>query len=202
MFCLTFGVQFNQVVFFTSCTLPQYSLQSKPQVTKRNQHHCTQNAPAYIITIEPRALKEERFVDRTDELICEMIRDNARISYKELGDAIRMSRMAAKKRVQKLEREGVIRGYHACIYLEDEVTMLINIETAPGKMENVIRVLTNRMAYIREIFRTTCGNHVHIVAVSEDSANLGYLIKMIKKNCGNDIVSIDSRIVKEVIKDN
>ncbi|MBP5495245.1 MAG: Lrp/AsnC family transcriptional regulator [Lachnospiraceae bacterium] len=141
-------------------------------------------------------------MDRTDELICEMIRENARISYKELGDAIRMSRVAAKKRVQKLEREGVIRGYHACIYLKDEVTMLIDIETAPGKMENVIRVLTNRMAYIREIFKTTSGNHVHIVAVSEDSANLGYLIKMIKKNCGNDIVSIDSRIVKEVIKDN
>ena len=69
-------------------------------------------------------------------------------------------------------------------------------------MENVISVLTNRMAYIREIFRTTGGNHVHIVAVSEDAANLGYLVKMIKKNCGNKIVSIDSRIVKEVIKDN
>ena len=148
------------------------------------------------------APKEERFVDGKDELICEMIRENARISYKELGDAIQMSRVAAKKRVQKLEREGVIRGYHACIYLEDEVTMLIDIETAPGKMENVIRVLINRMAYIREIFRTTCGNHVHIVAVSDSSANLGYLVKMIKKNCGNKIVSIDSRIVKEVIKDN
>ena len=145
------------------------------------------------------APKEERFVDRTDELICEMIRENARISYKELGDAIRMSRVAAKKHVQKLEREGVIRGYHACIYLEDEVTMLIDIETAPGKMENVIRVLTNRMAYIREIFRTTSGNHVHIVAVSDSSANLGYLVKMIKKNCGDDIVSIDTQTVKEVI---
>ena len=147
------------------------------------------------------APKEERFVDRTDELILEMIRENARISYQELGDAIGMSRVAAKKRVQKLEREGIIRGYNTCIYREHEVTMLIDIETAPGKMEDVIRVLTNRMAYIREIFKTTSGNHVHIVAVSEDSANLGYLIKMIKKNCGNKIVSIDSRIVKEVIKD-
>ena len=147
------------------------------------------------------APKEERFVDRTDELILEMIRENARMSYQELGDAIGMSRVAAKKRVQKLEREGIIRGYNTCIYREHEVTMLIDIETAPGKMEDVIRVLTNRMAYIREIFKTTSGNHVHIVAVSEDSANLGYLIKMIKKNCGNKIVSIDSRIVKEVIKD-
>ena len=144
------------------------------------------------------APKEERFVDGKDELICEMIRENARISYQELGDAIGMSRVAAKKRVQKLEREGVIRGYHACIYLEDEVTMLIDIETAPGKMENVIRVLTNRMAYIREIFRTTSGNHVHIVAVAEDSANLGYLVKMIKKNCGDDIVGIECERVEEV----
>ena len=65
-------------------------------------------------------------------------------------------------------------------------------------MENVISVLTNRMAYIREIFRTTGGNHVHIVAVSEDAANLGYLVKMIKKNCGEDIVGIECERVEEI----
>ena len=140
-------------------------------------------------------------MDRNDELICEMIRENARFSYQEVGNAIGMSRVAAKKRIQKLEREGIIRGYNTCICREDEITMLIDIVTAEGKMENVIEVLTSRMAYIRQIFRTTSGNHVHIVAVNENSANLGYLLKMIKKECKDDIVQMHYETVKEVIQD-
>ena len=140
-------------------------------------------------------------MDKIDEQILELIKGNARMSYQELGVAIGMSRVAAKKRVDKLEREGIIRGYNTCIYRDDEVTMFIDIVTAPGKMEEVIKVLCNRTAYIRQIFKTTMGNHVHIVALSDQAANLGYLVKMIEKNCGDNIVKIDHHTVTEVVKD-
>ena len=140
-------------------------------------------------------------MDGKDELILELIGENARISYQELGEALDMSRVAAKKRVMKLEKEGIIRGYKAKIHREEEVTMLIDIITAPGKIEDVIGVLGDRTAYIRQIFRTTLENHVHIVAVSDQSANLGYLVKMIKKKCGKDIASIKCHTVTKVIKD-
>ena len=47
-------------------------------------------------------------MDGTDEKILDLLKGNARMSYQELGDAIGMSRVAAKKRVQKLEKDGVI----------------------------------------------------------------------------------------------
>ena len=140
-------------------------------------------------------------MDRTDELILEMIEENARISFQELGDAIGMSRVAAKKRIQKLEREGIIRGYNTFICRKDDVTMLIDIQTAPGKMNDVIKVLLNRTAYIRQIFKTTMEDHVHIIAVSDASANLRYLVRMIKKQCGDDIVSIECHTVTAVFKE-
>ena len=140
-------------------------------------------------------------MDRTDEQILELIKGNARISYQELGDAIGMSRVAARKRLNKLEREGIIRGYNTCIYRENDVTMFIDIVTAPGRMEEVIKVLCNRTAFIHQIFKTTLENHIHIVAVSDDSANLRYLVKMIEKKCGDNIVHIKSCTVTEVIKD-
>lgn len=140
-------------------------------------------------------------MDRTDEKILDLLKGNARMSYQELGDAIGMSRVAAKKRVQKLEREGIIRGYNTYISREDEVTLLIDIVTAPGKMEDVIRVLCNRTAYIRQIFRTTKENHIHAVAVSDQVSNLKYLTRMIQKKCGDDITEIHCHAVKEVIKD-
>ena len=62
-------------------------------------------------------------LDKTDELILDLLKGNARMSYEELGQAIGMSRVAAKKRVAKLEKEGIIRGYNTCIYREGEVTL-------------------------------------------------------------------------------
>lgn len=130
-------------------------------------------------------------MDKTDELILELIENNARMSYQELGDAIGMSRVAAKKRVQKLEREGIIRGYKTDICREDDVTMLIDIVPVRGKMDDVISVLGNRMAYIRQILKSNAENHIYVIAVSNEASNLKYLVKMVEKKCGDDIAKIE-----------
>ena len=140
-------------------------------------------------------------LDKTDEKILDLLKGNARMSYQELGDAIGMSRVAAKKRVVKLEQDGIIRGYNTYIDREGEVTMLIDIVTAPGKLGDVLQVLCYRTAYIRQIFKTTKENHIHAVAVSDQVSNLKYLIRMIQKKCGDDIAEIHCHAVKEVIKD-
>lgn len=146
-------------------------------------------------------LRRSEDLDKTDEKILELLKGNARMSYQELGDALGMTRVGAKKRVQKLEKKGIIRGYNTCIYREDEVTMFIDLVAAPGRMEDVIDVLCSRTAYIRQIFRTTKENHIHAVAVSDQVSDLKYLIKMIQKKCGDDLSEIHCHAVKEVIKD-
>ena len=152
-----------------------------------------------IIRVDTEWRKED--LDRTDERILSLLKGNARISYQDLGNAIGLSRVAAKKRVQKLEREGIIRGYNTCIYREDEITMFIDIITVPDKFDDVLQYVSTRTAYIRQIFTTTRENHIHIVAVSDQSSNLRYLTRMIMKACGDDIVNCQYRTVKEVIKD-
>ena len=82
------------------------------------------------------------------------------MSFQEIGNAVGMSRVAAKKRVKKLENQGVIRGYNTCIYREDEITLFIDIVTVPGKYEDVLKYVTAHTAYIRQIFRTTKENHI------------------------------------------
>lgn len=140
-------------------------------------------------------------MDKTDETILELLKGNARMSFQELGDAIGMSRVAAKKRVKKLEQEGIIRGYNTCIYRKEDITVFIDIMTVPGKYESVLKYVSTRTAYIRQIFGTTKENHIHIVAVSDSVQNLKYLTKMIQKKCGDDIEKIYCHAVREVIKD-
>ena len=140
-------------------------------------------------------------MDKTDELILDLLKNNARMSYSELGAAIGMSRVAAKKRVMKLEREGIILGYKTCIFKPEEITMLIDIVTLPDRFQDVLRYVSTRTAYIRQIFSTTKENHIHMVAVSDQVSNLKYLTRMIQKKCGDGIEEIHCHAVKEVIKD-
>ena len=140
-------------------------------------------------------------MDTTDEKILDLIKGNARMSYQQLGEAIGMTRVAAKKRVMKLERDGIIRGYNTYIARGDEITMLIDIVTVPGKIEDVLRVLCNRTAFIRQIYKTTKEDHIHAVAVSNDVSDLRYLTRIIQKQCGDDITELHCHAVKEIIKD-
>ena len=146
---------------------------------------------------------DERYevMDKTDLKILDLLKGNARMSFQDIGNAIGMTRVAAKKRVKKLEENGIIRGYNTCIYREDEVTMFIDIVTVPEKYEEVLNYVTTHTAYIRQIFRTTKENHIHMVAVSDQASNLKYLTKMIQKKCGDGIAEIHCHSVEEVIKD-
>ena len=44
-------------------------------------------------------------MDKTDLRILDLLKGNARMSYQDIGNAIGMTRVAAKKRVKKLEAQ-------------------------------------------------------------------------------------------------
>ena len=48
-------------------------------------------------------------LDEKDEKILNLLRGNARMSWQEIGEAVGISRVAARKRVRKLEEAGIIR---------------------------------------------------------------------------------------------
>ena len=53
--------------------------------------------------------------DKTDEQIVALLRENARRSYQDIGERVSLSAPAVKRRVDRLEAEGVIRGYTAMV---------------------------------------------------------------------------------------
>jgi Lrp/AsnC family transcriptional regulator, leucine-responsive regulatory protein len=59
-------------------------------------------------------MSEDR-VEGVDRQICQLLADDGRMSYTELGRATGLSTSAVHQRVKRLERRGVIRGYGAAI---------------------------------------------------------------------------------------
>src|SRR5437660_12552603 len=54
-------------------------------------------------------------MDDTDRTIVALLRENARRSYQDIGGHVHLSAPAVKRRVDRLERDGVIRGYTAIV---------------------------------------------------------------------------------------
>jgi DNA-binding Lrp family transcriptional regulator len=54
-------------------------------------------------------------MDQTDERIVALLREDARRSFQDIGKHVHLSAPAVKRRVDRLEATGVIRGYTAVI---------------------------------------------------------------------------------------
>ena len=140
-------------------------------------------------------------MDEKDKQILNMIKGDARKSYQEIGDALGISRVAAKKRIAKLEEAGIIRQYNTYIKRDDEITMLIDIITTPEGFDRVLEYVATRTVYVRQIYTTFKEYHIHLVAVSDSLEQINYMAKIIKKACIDDIVEYHARQVREIIKD-
>lgn len=61
--------------------------------------------------------KYMRTLDEIDKKILNRLRQNGRISLKELSAEVFLTMPAVSARIEKLEKEGYIRGYHASVDL-------------------------------------------------------------------------------------
>ena len=140
-------------------------------------------------------------MDGTDKKILDMIEHDARLSYQAIGDELGISRVAAKKRIDKLERTGVIRQYNTYVKREGEITVMIDIITSPDGFDRVLEYLCTRTMYIKQICTTLDEYHIHVVAASDSPDDLLYMVKIIRKACGKDIEKYHCTQVREIIKD-
>src|SRR5213083_2549873 len=54
-------------------------------------------------------------IDEIDQQIVALLRENARRSFQDIGGRVSLSAPAVKRRVDRLESDGVVRGYAAIV---------------------------------------------------------------------------------------
>ena len=125
-------------------------------------------------------------MDKIDHAILEIIKDNARMSYSEIGKAVGLSRVAVKKRMDVMEESGVIRGYRAVIDEEkvlEGIRYTIDIEVIPEHYREVVKVLRADRK-LEEIYSTTGDCRIHCIGRSANpttmDAHVNYLFNHTK----------------------
>ena len=115
--------------------------------------------------------------DRTDlydKKILEAIRDNARMSYSDIGKMVGLSRVSVKKRMDAMEAAGIIKGYRTVIdeeRLRSGIRYTIDIEVIPEEYQNVLKTL-RADSKLEEIYSTTGDCRIHCIARSRSTATM------------------------------
>ncbi|MDQ8033449.1 transcriptional regulator [Bordetella genomosp. 1] len=109
-----------------------------------------------------------RDLDRTDRKILEILQRNGRISITELAEQVSLSATPCSERVKRLEREGVITGYHARINpaaLGKTLLVFLEIRLS-AKSGDVFDKVKQELMYVPEVMEC------HLV-----SGDFDYLVK-------------------------
>jgi Lrp/AsnC family leucine-responsive transcriptional regulator len=115
---------------------------------------------------------DSKILDNLNWKILVELQKNARISFKDIGDKVGLSGPAVAERIQKLEENGIIKGYHAKIDLKKigySLTAIVNFKFHPGNLDKFL----NHLKSLPEVFEcnriTGSESMVIKVAIKEPS---------------------------------
>jgi DNA-binding Lrp family transcriptional regulator len=94
-----------------------------------------------------------RPLDDIDHKILALLRQNSRRTLADIGEHVSLSVAAVKRRVGRLERDGVIRGYTARVdssLLGDAIEVVTGF-TVSGEPDVLLRLRVDSVAHLEEV---------------------------------------------------
>ena len=100
-------------------------------------------------------------LDEKDMIIIDALRKNARTKICELAEKLGISNTAVKKRIEKLEREGVIVGYRALVneQMLGNKKVLIIMHVGVEKVSDLIQTLLKNKELCDSVYYKFGGNY-------------------------------------------
>ena len=143
---------------------------------------------------------ESSVLDRTDREILVALVNNARVSYRELGERIALSANATAERVRRLMDSGVIAGFTAVVdpaAAGRKLVAVIDIRlSGPGDAERCERLLATLESVI-DATHVTGRFDYQLKVACRDTDELDALIRALKRQGG--VVETDTRLALRTV---
>lgn len=117
-------------------------------------------------------------VDKIDEQILDILKDNSRLSFADLGRKINLSPSAIRERVQKMEDSGVIQKYDIQIDMKKlgyDLEAFILLKVFPGQLIHILKIIKH-FSEVKEAHRITGSQNIHLRVVVKNQLHLQKLI--------------------------
>jgi len=112
-------------------------------------------------------LENAKLLDSVGWRLLNLLQQDARMSYKEMGDIVGLTPPAVADRIRRMEDAGIIRGYHAEIDLEAagrEILAFVHLSTNASQSFRFREIVDD----VHEILECHCvtGNESYILKVA------------------------------------
>ena len=135
-------------------------------------------------------------LDKLDQKIVELLIENARISYSDIGEKVGISRVAVKARIQAIEEYTTIINPQK---ISGAISCYFEIETAPDYLPQVTEILNNNRT-VTQIYRVTGKDKLHVHAVASSGEEMEkFLHNVIDPLPG--VISCSCNIILSRVKD-
>jgi Lrp/AsnC family leucine-responsive transcriptional regulator len=140
--------------------------------------------------------EESAVLDRIDRAIIELLRRDARLSYRELGEQVFLSPNTVADRVRKLVADHVIEAFSAQVSLRAlglEVSAFIDVKLLPSTSAEHFEAVIQTIPGVTEAHLVT-GSYDYVLWVAcRDHADLMRLVEALRKQAG--VQDTQSRVV-------
>jgi len=109
-------------------------------------------------------------ITASDERLLALLRENARCSTAELARRLELSRTTVQSRIERLEKQGVIRGYAVRLddgFERDRIRAHILITVSPKRMPAVVKALAD-MPGVRALHSVSGAHDLVALGVAAD----------------------------------
>lgn len=113
-------------------------------------------------------------LDALDNKILDVLKNNARATFSEIGEIVGLSRVAVKNRIEAMEKQGVIQGYKTVVNptkIPQGVKFIIDVEVVPEMYQEVLDTL-GMDEYLRQVYITTGDCRIHAIGFAPNATTL------------------------------
>ncbi|MDD7278439.1 MAG: Lrp/AsnC family transcriptional regulator [Oscillospiraceae bacterium] len=124
-------------------------------------------------------------LDAIDNQIINLLLDDARMGYSEIGEKVGLSRTAVKTRIASMERQGIIKGYKAIIDPQaapETMIFITTIETDPNAFDGVASTLKNEKCVVT-LCQISGDSAMHAVCMADSVEEMRAFAKRIRNTC-------------------
>jgi Lrp/AsnC family leucine-responsive transcriptional regulator len=126
-------------------------------------------------------------MDVVDSEILRLLREDGRLSWRDLGAAVGLSANAAADRVRRLRRAGVITGFVAVVDPAAggrRLEALVGVTLAAGTDSDAFAVAVSRLEPVTEVLHLTGSPDYQLRVSCRDTAELDVLLRTLRLRAG------------------
>jgi Lrp/AsnC family transcriptional regulator, leucine-responsive regulatory protein len=126
-------------------------------------------------------------VDAVDSEILRLLREDGRLSWRDLGAAVGLSANAAADRVRRLRHAGVITGFVALVDPAAggrKLEALVGVTLAPGTDSDAFAVAVSRLEPVTEVLHLSGAPDYQLRVSCRDTAELDVLLRTLRLRAG------------------